>query len=512
MNFNNATLLTLNTSSNFLGETARFKSTKELTIQGLLLDLTNSSGVQDIVTAMSNLEIATKYNWVPVTLNGINFGSGIVNSLSFSEGNDVRTKTYTASISIPVTGDFSLVSTGPYQGLNYNNFQYIESFSESSDFTKDVGKDSYSQQISITLTAPTNLNAINEAKTLATTFFNNNNLSNTIGAFTSFTSTKKYYTESYDEINGTFNFSRQFELYKNSDGNFSSSISHSLSFDDQGVISVSETAEYIGHTTSAFSTANTQALLDINGAFGRCESIFITYFGYIGNTPLAAQPLNKSWTIDPFLGKINYTVNFGNALRVGVNAFHEYSQTANMSPEGIYELSQDGNIIGFGEINPYNNIKYTNAKNLFNSLSIIFANYPSSQLISKDETHSEINGTINYNYKYSTSTNLINNSSIRKAMCTISKDFKRNIFSTFNIIGFKEIAQIQKNTLPNDYNYNVVVNGSASTSINSYLSYANSMINSNLPPTPRYLSNYNYSFDPFERELTLQVTYFSLSN
>lgn len=512
MNFNNASLLTLNVTSNFLGETTKYKVTKELTVQGLLLNLIGTSGIQNIVTTMSGLETATKYNWVPVILGGINFGSGIVNSLSFSEGNDVRTKTYTASISIPVTGDFSMVSSGPYAGLSYDNFQYIENFSENSSFTKNVGRDNYSQQINITLKTPTNLNAINAAKTIATTYFNNNNLSNTVGNFTSYTSTKKYYNETYDEINGSFNFTREFELYKDSNGLFSSSRSHSLSFDNEGVISISESAEYIGNSEPLFQIANQQALSDIGSAFSRCQTIFNSYLNIGDHTALASKPLSKSWSADVFLGKINYTVTFGNALRIGATAFHDYSQTSTKSEGGIYELTQDGTIIGFGEINPNNNIKYTNAKNLFNSLTISFPEYPSSKIVSQNATHSEINGIINYNYKYSTNSSLLSSTaSIRKSICRITTNYKRYLNSNFNIIGFKELNQIQKNVLPNDYVYNVVVNGSASTNINTYLAYADSIVKSNLPPSPYYLSSYNYTFDPAQRELSLDVTYFSLA-
>ena len=116
MNFNNATLLTYNKRFEFLGNTTRFKSVKDLTVQGLLLDLTNSDGVSGIIAQLRVFQTDND-NWQDIVLNGYGFGKGIITKVDFSEGNDIRTKTYTVSISIPETGDFSSLTTGDYSNI-----------------------------------------------------------------------------------------------------------------------------------------------------------------------------------------------------------------------------------------------------------------------------------------------------------------------------------------------------------------------------------------------------------
>lgn len=509
MNFNNATLLTHNRTSEFFSDTMRYRVNKELTIQGLLLELANDNGVQEILTDLETFKAGFVSNWQDVILNGVNFGRGIVNSISFTEGNDVRTKEYTVSISIPEDGDTN--TTGPYSGLNFSNFKYIESFSETSSFTKDVGRDNYTQSINLTIKPPTTTDAVNAAKAIAQNFFSNNNLSNTIGSYTSYAGTKKYYTENYDPVNGEFSFSRNFELYKGSDGTFSLSRRHTINFDNEGVLSVTESAEYIGNTDNAFDTANNAAKNDISGAFIRCLALVPTYrLG--GDNSLKSQPISKSWDTNPFQGTVSYSITFSNAARINTGAFgafHDFTIEVSESQGGIKTVTQNGTIIGFGELLSNKN-KYTNARDFFNNLSFNFSQYASNlKFLNSSETHSEIEGRINYSMGYTNQDSILEAQTIRKIVTKISRQYTRNLFSSFNIPNFKEIVQVQSNTLPNEYVYNVVVNGKGGVGISSFLSAARGQISS--PPSPSYLSDVNYSFDPAQRELNLNVTYINFS-
>lgn len=509
MNFNNATLLTYNRTSEFFSDTMRYRVNKELTIKGLLLELANDNGVQNILNDLQVFQTGFSSNWQNVILNGVNFGSGIVNNISFTEGNDVRTKEYTVSISIPEDGDTNTL--GPYANLNFSNFKYIENFSESSTFTKDVGRDNYTQNLQLTIKPPTTIDAINAAKTIAQNFFDNNSLSNTVGSYSSYAGTKKYYTENYDPINGEFNFSRNFELYENSDGTFSLSRKHSINFDNEGVLSITESADYIGQTNTAFDTVNNQAKIDIANAFSRCSSI-VPIYELGGDASLRSQPVSKSWNADPFQGTINYSISFSNALRIDMgsfDAFHDYTVEVSESQGGIKTVVQNGTIIGFGEL-LLNNTKYLNATSYFNNLNIDLSEYADNlKLLSSTETHSQIEGRINYSTSYTNSTSLLESQTIRQIVTKISRQYTRNLFSSFNIPNFKEIVQIRSNTLPNEYVYNIVVNGKAGVGINTFLSTAKSQVTQ--PSFRSYLSDVNYSFDPGQRELTLNVTYLNFT-
>lgn len=504
MNFNNATLLAYNRTSEFFSDTMRYRVNKEVTIQGLLLELANDNGAQEILSDLETFKAGFVSNWQNVVLNGVSFGSGIVNNVSFTEGNDVRTKEYSVSISIPENGDTN--TDGPYASLNFDNFKYIESFSESSDFTKDVGRDSYNQNINLTIKPPTTIDAVNAAKAIAQNFFDNNNLSNTIGDFTSYAGTKKYYTESYDPVNGEFSFSRTFDLYKDSDGTFSLSRRHVINFDNEGVMSITENAEYIGHTNTAFETVNSQALVDIENAFGRCSPL-VAIYGLNADASLKNQPISKSWTADPFQGTINYSISFSNALRIDTGtfgSFHDFTIEVSRSQAEVATIVQNGTIIGFGTLSRDKN-KYNNALNYFNNLSFDLSEYADDlKFLSSSETHSEIEGKITYSMSYTNNTTVLSTQDIRKILTKISRQYPRNLFSSFNIMNFKEIVQIRNNTLPNAYVYNVVVNGKSNLDINTYLSTAKSQIS---PPGTSYLSDVGYSFSPSERELTLNVTY-----
>jgi hypothetical protein len=510
MNFNNATLLTHSRSSDFFSDTMRYRVKKDLTIRGLLLDLTNDNGVRDILTDLEDFKDGFINNWEDVILNGVNFGRGIINNISFADGNDVRTKEYTVSISIPEDGDTT--TSGPYQGLNFLNFKYIESFSESSEFTKDVGRDNYTQNINLVIKPPTTTDAILAAKTIAQNFFDNNNLSNTVGNFTSYAGTKKYFTESYDPVNGEFNFSRTFELYKDSDGTFSLSRTHSLNFDNEGVLSVTESAEYIGHTNNAFDTANNQAKNDINNAFGRCSALVPTYrLG--GDENLQSKPISKSWNTNPFQGTLNYSITFSNALRINAGAFqafHDFTIKTNESIGGIITVEQNGTVIGFGELLRSKN-KYNNALNFFKNLSFNFSQYASNlKFLSSSETHAEIEGSVSYTVSYTNNTSVLDSQLIRRIVTKISRQYRRNLFSSFNIPNFKEIVQIQNNVLPNEYTYNITVNGKGGVGIGTFLSAARAQVFN--PPSPFYLSDVQYSFDPAQRELSLNVSYLNFSS
>jgi hypothetical protein len=100
-----------------------------------------------------------------------------------------------------------------------------------------------------------------------------------------------------------------------------------------------------------------------------------------------------------------------------------------------------------------------------------------------------------------------------KKNISITTDFNRNIFSTFNIIAKKEIAQKQKNLLPNNTTINIVLNAIYGTSLTQYVNEAKSLVTSNIPQDQyKKLSNLNYDFSPAGREFKFSATYFQMEN
>ena len=510
MNFNNATLLSVSRTSEFLSDTVRYRTVKKLTVEGLLLDLTNSNGVRGIVTDLRSFEIDSE-NWDPIIINGTNFGIGIISNISFENGNDVRTKRYTVNIDIPEEGDFSSLLGTDYSGLTFTNHKYIENFSESSNFDRNLNKDTYSQSISFTLKGPYSLDAVTAAKTMAENFFNNNNLINTVGNKYNDSQIKKYFDESYDSIKNEYQFSRNFEVNKDSNSVFSLDLSRTIEFDDQGVGKVTEKADYLGHTATAFETANTQAKADIAGAYARCNAAFINYLPTASNNALATNPITKSWTAVPFDGTVSYTIVFSNSQRIQSTYYWQYDITVDKSQAGQYSLTEQGNIVGADHII---DVKYQKAKDAWATvrsgiLSRLSSYIGSIKIVSESTTFNKVAGKIDYTSKYTNAdSNLNSTTDIRKALVVINRTFNRNLASTFNIINYKEILQRQPNLLPNEISYTINLNGRATTSIGSYLLNAKSYISPLLPD--EFLSNVSYTYNPFSRSFSLNVSITSL--
>ena len=543
MDFSNATLITSNWKNQFLGETTRYKSVQELSIEGMVLNLTNTDGANGILAATALLESGAR-NWDQIIINGYNFGSGIVDSFSFPEGRDVQTKTYNATIKIPQSGDFSSLSLASgYSGLSYDYFQYLDGFSESSNFNRGIQKEDYSQSIKFSLKGPYTLSGVIAAQAIATSFFNNNYLNNVLGTKYSDNTVKKFYSESYDSINNTFDFARNFEISTGSNLQYSLYRSHTLGFDAGGVSRVTEKADYLGHTTVPFITVSQQALADMSGAYARCNTFFSVY-QQNGEASLLSQPIVKSVSNNPFKATLGYTMQFSNSFSVQSNAFWDYTIDINESQGGVFTATEQGNIIGFGHIATPVSPKYNNALNFWQntvktgvsgraSSSSYYTPFPLSQsktmrLVNDSLVLNQIEGKIDYTQKFSNQDSVLSATDIRKALVTISSENTRGLVSYFSVPNYKEIAQIQPNVIPNLTNYSVALNGRSDVSISTYLSKARSYLpvgfgggstrssyGQYTPPSGTvgasgYWSDASYSYNPFDRSFSLNATITSL--
>lgn len=514
MNFSDATLLSVSRKSQFWGDTVRYKSTLELSVEGLLLNLTNTEGVSVILEDLV-LFAQSADNWTDIILNGRNFGQGLITSVNFEEGNDVRDKKYTVSITIPITGDLSSVFGGDYSGLSYPNIEYIEEFSENSSYTRNIQKESYSQSVSFSIKGPYSLDAVEAAKDLAEDFFKYNDLINTIGnKYSDSVIFRKFYTEGYDKINNKYTFSRNYDTSLDSNGEYSVYFTHSLTFDGQGIASIREKADYTGHTSTPFDTVSDQAKIDIASSYTRCNNIFTQYFDN-DNADLLSDPITTSWASIPFEGKISYDIQYTNSNRLtNFGCFWNYQISVEKPLGGNYIITENGDIVGLGHMIE---TKYQNAltawrgtieSNILTRVQEYYSGELTMKLMNDTLTLQKVQGKITYSKKYSDSDSLLASTEIRKAVITVSKDFNRNLATSFNIINEKEIIQVQPNLLPNNISYSINMNGKATTSIGTYLSAAKSYIS--LPSVHSFISDSNYSYDPFSRTFSLSASIVSL--
>jgi len=534
MNFPNVQVLSASSKSDFFGDNVRWRTVYEITVEGNFIALTagnSSSTIHGLVNSFENSAFTSNTFETPISVNGTYFGEGYISNFSSTaEGPDVQNKKYTATAVIRLQGNLNNITNDNLGSVNKSNFQYIENFSESSNFNKGEGvKDSYSQEISFSFNSKAPGSQKSIAETIIKSFLNNNTLVSLIIGQYQKTGIRKYYTQSYDETTNSYSANVSFDLAPRSVsvGNADNLIvttNVKTEYSPAGIITITEDGECIGNSDtnaeSNYNTASGQVKTLIDSAFGRLS-------GYITGSedaPLINQPISKNFTGAPFEGRATYSITFTNSKEViDTKGYWEFTIDIQQTPAGDYTGSESGTITG-GKESKATSEKYNLALGIWNSKKTGIKSRIST-IISEDggdiskfektateETHSEINGTINYKYSYSTSTSLFGESeNIRKKLVTISKDYDRKIFATFNIVEQKEIAQLQKNIIPNDTTISIVLNGISSLKFPEYLTQAKGLLSSNKPVASNTkLSSLSYEFSPSNRELKLNATYFTM--
>lgn len=522
MNFPNVQVLSANSRSEFFGENFRWKTLVEITVEGSFLDL-SSTTYNAIHTQLNSLETSlfgSSTFYSSLTVNGTNFGQGYVSSFSSSpEGTDVNDKKYTATIVIAEDGSINATVEGLTGGINNQNFKYLESFSESSTFTKGEGvKDSYSQTISLSIAPPLKSDGLAAAKAIIQDFINSNNLTSLIAGQYQKT-VKKYYEQGYDPVTNSYSFNVNYDLYTRGSESSDSVLvikNISIEYQSDGFIVATENGECIGNAEGAFNVrsdaASAKAKQLSDNALTRLNSSYdSSKYG-----PLIEPPLSKSFTSVVFEGRASYSVTYTTSKELVENSgFWEFSANIETTEGGDIVGTEDGTITGTEE-NNLNKDKYKKALTLFNGTvkpgiknritEYVKNNKGVLKEISSSETHSEVQGIIKYNKTYTSNDSIQpEGQNFSKILTTITKDFNRNLFSTFNIIENKEVAQKQLNLLQNNTTYNIVLNGKSTVKLSEYLSKAKSLIDKT-----EHISDVSFSFSPSEREFNLTATYFEM--
>jgi hypothetical protein len=116
---NNIEILSYNHQNNFLGEKSfHYSTTKTLSLKGYVLDLQNSVGIKDILVDINTIKNISE-NFQNVIINGINFGIGKITSLSFDQGNWVRSTQFNAEVEIYQTANLQNLVSKEFTPTNY---------------------------------------------------------------------------------------------------------------------------------------------------------------------------------------------------------------------------------------------------------------------------------------------------------------------------------------------------------------------------------------------------------
>jgi hypothetical protein len=513
LNFQNISTLSLQQQSRFFQAGFNYVNIKNISIAGFLTDLTNSFGITGIWTGISQTQIGA-VDYQPLMINNVNFGSGRILSVSYSDGNDVRLKTYTANIEVLDSGNLFNFTGTYYNGVNLQNAQYLQQFDENWDFNKKPnGGYTYSHNASITFTTGVgNLNAIEAAKTLAKTLFTGANIGFAFYSGQTNKQGKRFFTESYNIIDKSCSFSESFDFDVNR-GPYSSTRNHSVSIDEFGIVSANERGEIRGIENPNYQKALAALNGELTGSYYRCSGVAFSYFPT--GAVLVSSPLSQSRSFDLFNNLLSYDVAYNNAPNNLETYFWDYTQEVSRNA-GIGVVTENGTLLG-RQSNPtlafdaakagFVTVKtgiQTRATSLFASSFGAATNF----LQSKNENYSPFNGTLSYSYQYSNDPALIANAGIRRKEVSISTNQTVYNFNKLNIFNYNQIAQDDKQSTVGTATINVSMQGDKSVALFQYLNAALTDINLNAPiGNERYVGDVNYSYNPNEGTVDASATW-----
>jgi len=501
LNFQNISTLSIQQQSRFFQAGFNYANTKSIRINGLLTDLTNSFGVTGIWTGIDTTNKAA-IDYQPLLINGVNFGSGRIISITYDQGNDVRLKNYSASIEVLDSGNlFNLTGTN-YNEINFSNAQYLQNFNENWSFNKKANggySSNHSASIQFT-TGVGSLNAIESAKTLAKTLFTGSNLGFAFYSGYSNRQGKRFFTESYNLIDKKCSFSELFD-FNSDNGRYSATRVHNVSLDAFGIVLTSEQGTINGIENINYQNALAALNTELTGTYYRCSGVSFNYFPT--GALLINSPLSQSRSFDLFANNLSYEISYSNNPNNSGTYFWDYTQQITNS-NGIGTVSENGTILGRGT-NP--TISFSAAQNgliitksgIFERITGVFiSSFNSGQnfIQSKSESYNPLGGQTSYGYSFSNDPSLISNVGIRKKEIVVSDNTPVHSYNKLNIFNYKEIAQDDKQSTVGVSTVDVKMEGDKTVGLPDFLTLATTSINSRIPAGGNiYIGAANYTYD-----------------
>jgi hypothetical protein len=521
LDFSQAELLSFNSRSEFLGDNhVRFKTTKELVVEGFILNqnLRSISGISGTWTGISGFELQAN-NWQSIIIQNQNFGSGIINSISFTESPDVIKKKYTANISIYETGSpQNFPAGGFYSGINWTPFCEIESLDESITFDSDFETSTYNHRIDVKVLSSNISGSVTAAKTIAANLFNASNLTGFSGQYNILTGLKTQYTESYDLLSAECSFNKRLEALANITGNYTIGKTYTFNRDENGIVNVSERGEIKALQKPYEPILFTAVQTATGSSYTNCLNVF-NYYQEANNYALSTLPLVKGSSMNVLEGTIDYEMIFTNDLNESGNYFWNYAHEFSADDKGIIISSENGEIIGRGDKSTN---KYNSAVNGYDGISsaiqsrtsTLYGNYRSispitvsnpSQfvLVRKNENFNDYLGTVGYRYDYSNDPSL-STGTFRKTDVTVTEDARVPLTQSVIIPAFAEVEQNRGNLTVGHRRVLVSLQAVKGTTFDQYMAQAKSVAS---PYNIGNMDEARYSFNPNKNQFTLEISF-----
>ena len=362
----------------FLGENfANYARTKKVTLKGHIdsrSSNTDSSGVKETLSSYSQiLSSAHDQTNVDFRINGLFYGKGRVLSIDFSEKNNpVRMGSFTADIEIYESGNLydelnsssSLLPSKQYPNLQNtlegHEMAHLESMSENFSFSRG-GDETFDYSHSLDfkyISGKEGTDYIALAKSLAENILNNNREPDF--PFTHFsgyyndpgqTAANHKFNETYDLVDLSFNFSKDFTVLGGEGITYSYNDSRSLTRSAEGFIEVTENGQTKSKTTD-FTQAESALNFATGSSYSRCNDMLVKHGLFDGSSAadiLSTQYVSFGKTLNRQQNTIDYNITFSNNPRYSTSGIHEYTQTISENfSDGTLTVGENGTYRPYG--------------------------------------------------------------------------------------------------------------------------------------------------------------------
>lgn len=258
---------------------------------------------------------------------------------------------------------------------------------------------------------------------------------------------RRLYNETIDKLNGTANFEEKYSI-QNRDF-----LKHSVNFEN-GFINITENCSIrhsgISMANNVFDGSNPFSVMTrysslMNGAWTRCNSLWNTYSGFVGQdvyaSSLASQASQLNKTFDENAQELTYSVTYTNNPNMTASGYSvEREQNLSISPVGIIEVNEQCSIVNYSSKNA--NLKYFLISGIDAELSgsqermtTVWSNMASGKKISESKSISTLGKRASYNVVYSSDPSFLNDGTFLTKSFNLQDNGAIMMHSPYFIIG-----------------------------------------------------------------------------
>jgi hypothetical protein len=532
INFNGARVLSYDHNHLFFGENFRYATRKNISIEGSIYALGNTSGVAPVWSGIDGF-VGSAQDYSNIIINGVDFGKGRIENITFAESVDVTRKDYRVSVVTYESGNLFNMKGTYYDGLDFENPNFpaylLESFNEDFSWTRDENKNEVkTQNVSLKFISGAanggSGNPIAMAKSFASGLFFHPRAfrlfgGNSANAFAE--APFRYFTENYNQITNECSFSATHKVI-NDAKLYAFTYTNSVNTDQDGITSVEENGRIAGIADDLWTNAKNGYDIEYPGAYGRCVSTF-NYYAPADSYPLSTSKLSLSRQDNKFEGTIEYNVSYNNDPRNKGLYSWEYTQEISRKGDCTFEVGEKGRIKGFSNDCSQEG-KYENGlagwviiKGGVGARVTDFYEESSGQtkplkMISKSETKSAFEGTVDYDVKYTDDPSQ-NVNGFKKVDLTVEDNYSVHKVARYNILGVKEVIQPQGISTEGSRAVSVKIQGYKVTPIETYLAFAKTFANQSKPGgSNNFIDNCKYNWSPSDANFSLDVSWVVFTN